>query len=153
MEDKCHYSWCIPIFPSLPQLLLLSVTSYGMDYPFGQLGSALLAAYPSKSLCTPSLLAVRAAYEAGKTLTLCKQCSATTKISTCYHHFHKKSKTQNHMSIYEEKCLYPSQNHNASLSTQSAFLPSFLRMYSNFIPWALSCGELTHIVTKFRITS
>jgi len=39
--------------PSRPQVLLLSVMLYSMEYLFGQLGSAVLAA----SLPTPSLLA------------------------------------------------------------------------------------------------
>ncbi|KAK4822228.1 hypothetical protein QYF61_011869, partial [Mycteria americana] len=37
---------------------ILSMMPYGMEYPFGQLGSAVLAVSPPSFLCTPSLLAV-----------------------------------------------------------------------------------------------
>ena len=40
-----------------PQLYMLSMMSYGMEYPFGQLGSAVPAASPPNFLGTPSLLA------------------------------------------------------------------------------------------------
>ncbi|KAK4823300.1 hypothetical protein QYF61_000513 [Mycteria americana] len=39
------------------QLYMLSMMSYGVEYPFGQLGSAVPAVSPPNSLCTPSLLA------------------------------------------------------------------------------------------------
>ncbi|KAK4829699.1 hypothetical protein QYF61_006074 [Mycteria americana] len=37
-------------------LYTLSMTSYGVEYPFGQLGSAVPAVSPPSFLCTPSLL-------------------------------------------------------------------------------------------------
>ncbi|GAB0180862.1 hypothetical protein GRJ2_000551500 [Grus japonensis] len=37
------------------QLYMLSMTSYGMEYPFGQLGSAVPAVSPPNFMCTPSL--------------------------------------------------------------------------------------------------
>ena len=43
-----------------PPVLLFSVTSYGMGYPSGQLGPAVLAVSSPSFLCTPSLLAGRA---------------------------------------------------------------------------------------------
>ena len=55
-EDKCHNAEHPP-FLLLPPVLLLSVTSYGPEYPLGQLGSAVPALSPPNSLCTPSLLA------------------------------------------------------------------------------------------------
>jgi len=42
-----------------PLLSVLSMMSYGMEYPFGLLGSAVLAVSPPSFLCTPSLLAGR----------------------------------------------------------------------------------------------
>jgi len=44
----------------LPPVLLFSVMSYGMEYPFGQFGSAVLAVSPPSFLCIPSLLTYRA---------------------------------------------------------------------------------------------
>lgn len=41
-EDKCHGFF--------PLLLLLSIISYGTGYPFGQLGSAVLALSPASFL-------------------------------------------------------------------------------------------------------
>jgi len=35
---------------------MLSMTSYGMEYPLGQLESAVPAMSPPNFLCTPSLL-------------------------------------------------------------------------------------------------
>jgi len=55
-EDKRHRSELPPLPPSSPSFTLLSMTSYGMEYPFGQLGSAVPAVPPPSSLCTPSLL-------------------------------------------------------------------------------------------------
>jgi len=40
-----------------PHLLLLGTASYGIEYPFGQLGSAIPTASPLNSLCIPSLFA------------------------------------------------------------------------------------------------
>jgi len=56
-EDKCCNSERSPLPPSSPQLYMLSVTLYGMENPFGQLGSALTAVSPPNYFCTPSLLA------------------------------------------------------------------------------------------------
>jgi len=44
--------------------------SYGMEYPFGQLGSAVLAVSPPTPLCPPSLHTDRARWETEKALTL-----------------------------------------------------------------------------------
>ena len=62
-----------------PQLYMLSMTSYGLEYPCGQLGSAVPAVSPPNFLCTPSLLAGGVGWEAEKALTLRKHCSAITK--------------------------------------------------------------------------
>ena len=40
-----------------PQLYALSMKPYGLEYPFGQMGPAVLAVPPPSSLCTPSPLA------------------------------------------------------------------------------------------------
>ena len=47
---------CVSLPPPFHHLLLLSVLSHGMEYPFGQLESAVLAVSPPSFLCTPSLL-------------------------------------------------------------------------------------------------
>ncbi|KAK4831143.1 hypothetical protein QYF61_015446 [Mycteria americana] len=41
------------------ELYMLSMTPYGMEYPFAQLGSAVPAVSPPSFLCTPSLLAAQ----------------------------------------------------------------------------------------------
>uniref|UniRef100_A0A672TUX7 Dipeptidase n=1 Tax=Strigops habroptila TaxID=2489341 RepID=A0A672TUX7_STRHB len=46
---------CTP-FLLLSQLCMLNMTSYGMEYPLGQLGSAVLAVSPPRFFCTPSLI-------------------------------------------------------------------------------------------------
>ena len=66
-----------------PQLYMLSMTSYGMEYPLGQLWSAVAAVSPPNSLCSPSLFTGGAVWEAVKALTLCKHCSAITTTSLC----------------------------------------------------------------------
>jgi len=102
-EDKRHHSKSLPfLLLSPPLLYMLSMTPYGMEYPFGQLGSAVLAVSPPSFLCTSSLLTGRVVQEAEKPLTLCKHCSAITKTSLYYQHcFQHKSKTQTHTSYYE----------------------------------------------------
>jgi len=42
----------------LPSSLLLSMKPYGVEHPFGQLGSAVLAVSPPNFWCTLSLLAL-----------------------------------------------------------------------------------------------
>ena len=78
--------WTSPPSFFFPPLYMLSMTSYGMEYPSGQLGSAVPAVSPPNSLCTPSVLAGGAVSEAEETLTLCKHCSAITKTSMYYQH-------------------------------------------------------------------
>ena len=41
----------------LPPVYILGMTSHGMEYPFGQFGSAVLAVSPPSFLCPSSLLA------------------------------------------------------------------------------------------------
>lgn len=95
-KDNCDHWKCPPIPHSLPPLLLLSVTPCGIVlYPFGQSGSAELSVSLPSSWCTPRTLL--AMWEAEKSLAFCKQCSATTRTSLCFHsYFYQKSKTQYH---------------------------------------------------------
>ena len=72
-----------------PSVIFLSMISYGIEYPFGQSGSAVLGLPPSTFLYTPILLTGRAG-EAEKSLTLHKHCSAAAK--TLEHSFHPKPK-------------------------------------------------------------
>ena len=62
----------------LPPVYILVMTSHGMQYPFGQLGSAALAVSPPSFLCPSSLLAGWAR-EAEKSLTWYKHYLATTE--------------------------------------------------------------------------
>ena len=73
-----------PPTPASHPYILFSMTSDGMEYPFGQFGSAVLGLSPPSSCCTPSLLAGRTEREAEKSLAWCKHCSATIKTSACY---------------------------------------------------------------------
>ena len=78
-----------------PQLYTLSKVSYGLEYPFGQLGSAVLAVPPPSFLCPPRHSLVGWGEKQKRALTLCKHRSAVTKTSLCYQHcFQNKSKTQ-----------------------------------------------------------
>ncbi|XP_038039857.1 lipoma-preferred partner isoform X2 [Anas platyrhynchos] len=88
---------------------ILSMTPHGMGHPSGQCGSPSLAVSPPGSWCTPSLLAGRAAQEAGKSLALCECCSATTETLLCYQHYFIKTPKQHHVSLYEERELHSSQ--------------------------------------------
>ncbi|PKU40354.1 rna-directed dna polymerase from mobile element jockey- hypothetical protein [Limosa lapponica baueri] len=54
-------------------LLMLSVMLLGMGYPFGQLGSAVLAVSPANSLATPSLLTDFLIFTANKDSSISKQ--------------------------------------------------------------------------------
>ena len=68
------------------------MTPYGMEYPFGQLGSAVLAVSHHRSLCTPNLLTGGLVWGVERSLTWCKHCSAATEMSVCYQHCSPKSK-------------------------------------------------------------
>ena len=90
-KDKGHHSECSLPSLSFPQLRML----YGMQYPWGHLGSAVLVSPPSFS---GGVL-----WGAEMALALCKLCSAVTKTSLYYQHcFQNKSKTQSHTCYYEE---------------------------------------------------
>ena len=45
-EDKHHLSEC-PLLPSSLELYVLSMMSYGMEYPFGQFGSVVPVGFPN----------------------------------------------------------------------------------------------------------
>ena len=77
-------TWAVAALPTSPPVWLLSKMSYGREYPFGQLGSAVPTVSPPNFLCTSNLLTGRAVWEAEKALTLCKHCSAITKTSLYY---------------------------------------------------------------------
>lgn len=78
------------------QLLLLSTTSYSMEYPFVRLGSADPAVSPPNLLPTPNLLTAGTEWETKKVLMLCKRCSAIAKTRVCYQHWfgHEHSSVQ-----------------------------------------------------------
>lgn len=78
-EDKCHNHKHAPFPSPCLELLLLSMTWYGMEYHFGQFGSAIPGVFPS-----PWLLFGRAEWETKKALVLFKQYSAITKSLVCY---------------------------------------------------------------------
>ena len=73
--------------PTFSLVLLLSMTSYGMEHPSGQLGSAVLTMSPPNFLCTTSLHAGGVVWGAEKALNLCEHCSAIAKTSPYYQHF------------------------------------------------------------------
>jgi len=81
--DKGHHSEH-PLIPPSPSFILLSTTSYGMDYPVVQVRSAVSAVFPPNFLCTSSLLTGGVGWEAEKALILYKHCSAVTKTSLYY---------------------------------------------------------------------
>ena len=62
--------------------------SYGTEYPFGQIRSAVLILFSPSSLLVPPQppLAVRTVQEVEASLSLYSHCSATTKTSVCYQH-------------------------------------------------------------------
>ena len=78
-ENKCYHSECSLPFFCPPTLYTEQKVIYGMEYPFGPLGSAVPAMSPHNFLCTPSLTAGGVGWEAGKALTLCTNCSAEKK--------------------------------------------------------------------------
>ena len=53
--------------PAFPPVYIPSMTTYGMGYPCGQFGAAVLAASPPGFLCPPACLLV--GWEAEKSLT------------------------------------------------------------------------------------
>lgn len=82
-EDKYHHSEC-------SHLLILSANFYwcalyGMEYLFGQWGSAVPAVSPPKFLC-PQPPHCWENIRNGVGLALCKHCSAITKTSVCCQH-------------------------------------------------------------------
>jgi len=51
-EDKRHTLERPPLPPPFPQLLLLSVMSYGMEHPFSQFGPGVPGTPPPSPQCT-----------------------------------------------------------------------------------------------------
>jgi len=83
-----------PLPPSSPSFILLSMMSYGMEYPWGQPGSAVLAVSPPSVFCSP-----RPVGQAGMSLI-----PEHTDGFSCYyqHYFHPKSEPQHYTSYQEE---------------------------------------------------
>ena len=85
----------------LPLFSLLSMTLYGMQYPFGQFRSAVLVVSPPNFVPNACLLS---GSQSGKQpWWLSKHCSAIAKTLVYYWHcFSHKSKTQHHIGCCEE---------------------------------------------------
>jgi len=95
-----------------------------MEYPIGQLGSAVPAVSPPSFLCTLSPLTGGAVGGAEKALALCKHCSATTKTLMCYQHYsHPESETLHCTSYWAEN--YLSQNQDTGEGTAVLQICSF----------------------------
>lgn len=125
---------------SFLQPLLLSTMSYGIRYPFHQMGSAVPAVTPAPNFLF-SLLAAKPAWETEEALTLCKQCSAIAETLLCYQHCcGHKSKTQHHMSCSEESELYPSKKKKENKILILAC--KLIWFYSVKIPLCASPGEI-----------
>lgn len=90
-----------PLWTDYPPILSLSMTLYGMEYLFGQLGLAVPSVSPSRLLPTSSLLAVGAEWETEKDLMLCKYCSTIAEPLVCYQYCFIQSKTKHCMGCYE----------------------------------------------------
>lgn len=61
-----------PLFSSFfPPLYILNMMSYCLEYPFGQLGSPILAVFPLNLPCTPNFLICVAVGKAAEALALC----------------------------------------------------------------------------------
>lgn len=103
---------CLP--SQLPSVLWFPhMMSYGMEYPFGWLRSAVLALSPPSSLypAAPSLAGQYEKLKNGNTLATAQHCSAITQTSLCNQHsFSPEAKTQHHTIHYEENQLCPSCN-------------------------------------------
>lgn len=67
----------VPAFSKLPQVYMLYRMLYGVECPFGQLGSAVLTETPPTCLCIPGILSGGLGWE--KRPCLYKHCSAVTK--------------------------------------------------------------------------
>lgn len=98
-EDKCHHSKHFPIL--FPQLYMLSLTPYGMEYPFVQCRSAVPAVSSPNSLCTSSFLVGWVVWGAEKALSVCTA-QQWWKHPYVIHTVSSQSKTQSHTSFYEE---------------------------------------------------
>jgi len=97
----------IPLLPpSFHEVIWLSMTSCGMEYSFGHLGSAV-PAVPVNCLSTSSLLAEQTECEE-EDFMLCKGLSAASKALVCYQcWFSYKSRADHHMVCCEENELHP----------------------------------------------
>lgn len=92
-----------------PPILLLGMTSHGIECPFGQSGSSFLVLSLHRCLCTASLLTGSSVWESEKSLILCKHCSAITTTLVCKQHccfvFFPISKIWHHTSHHEDNYL------------------------------------------------
>lgn len=106
--------WISPSSFSLPQLYMLSMIPYGMEYPLGQSDSAVPAASPHNSLCTPLV----GQSEEQKRPWLCKPSSAAAQTELHYGPVVGVASTNPKQpkpvllwrKCCEENLLYPSQN-------------------------------------------
>ena len=87
-EDKRNNHEHSPFLLFSLSYFLLSMTSYGMEYPSHQLRPAVLAVSPLNLLPTPAYWlggeGDRAEWEREKASMLCKHCPVIAKIFMCY---------------------------------------------------------------------
>lgn len=109
-----------------PPVLLLCMTPYGTECPFGQLQNSCSVSVSFQLFLHPQLLPTfRAAQEAEKFLTQCKHCSKTTKISVCYQH-----------------CFPPESM--LALRKRVAQSQSKLGLYSSLVSYNLRHAQILH---------
>ena len=77
LEDKHHNNQCLPSCSFLLAFVAEQML-YGMEYPLGHLGSAVLAVPPPKTLPTPSLLVWGGGWRGSL--------DAGAEALVCYHH-------------------------------------------------------------------
>ncbi|GAB0193831.1 tumor necrosis factor ligand superfamily member 13B [Grus japonensis] len=114
------------------------MTSYGMEYPFGQLRSAVLAMSPPSLSCTPSLLAGRAGLAGGqrKGQTACSGATQALNLIAFRH-----SSSLDHSSF--NRIRSQKLNHSEFTCQSSTYLSCLCALHSAV---SLACNAVKQIL-------
>lgn len=109
---------------SFPEILLLSMMSYGMEDPYSPFRSPLLSLAHSQS--------PEDRVKIGQALMLCKHCSGATQALVCVQHcFAHKSKIQNHKDCYKGKNTATARSSAHLIICQTVPVPSTSGSYGS----------------------
>lgn len=130
------------------------ITLYGMEYPFGQTGSDVLAASHQNLLPTPTELLRRAEWETGKISLLWNHIWVITKALVCYQHWlatnqnpHAECCGEGYVCSSQTQCWLEMSCRTNALYSNLLFI-SFFKIPSPLLITSLSFSNCQNVCSK-----